>query len=434
MLSARDNELVSKAGPGTPLGEVFRRYWHPILISNELPEPGCPPVRVKVLNEQLVAFRDNEGRVGLIDEACPHRNASMFYGINDGEGLICAYHGFKFDATGRCIDTPSDAPGSTFRDRVRITAYPTHEAGGMVWAYMGMPEKQPPFPKFMFNVLPPEHVSAARVPVYCNWLQSVEGNIDSTHLGTLHATYAARTPVEDGSDKPDTYASRQFTQFITATRRYARVDVQDTWYGFRLIAVRETPNGNQHVRTNAHILPEYSFIASPGKGGGMLLVVPVDDVNSMRFSVRFNPDRPLTAEERTEHVSTTAIMDPERPLMRFKRMDNDYFIDREAQKKVHFAGIMPVPEQDYAVTESMGGINDRTREHLYPADAAIIRLRQMLLTMARNLQEGIEPPAMEAGPLELVHSEEMVIAPDADPWLLGAEAGESAREGEKILV
>ena len=434
MLSARDNELVCKTGPSTPMGEVFRRYWHPILLSRDLPEPAGAPVRVKVLNEPLVAFRDAEGNVGLIDEACPHRNASMFFGLNDGEGLICAYHGFKFDRSGRCIDTPSDAPGSSFRDRVRTTAYPTHEAGGMIWAYMGPPEKQPPFPNFMYNLLPPEQVSACRVPVYCNWLQSVEGNIDSTHLGTLHATYAARNAVEDGSDAPNTYATRRFTQFITATRRYARIDVQDTWYGFRLIAVRPTPNGNQHVRTNAHVLPEYSFIASPGKGGGQLLVVPVDDNNSMRFSVRFQPDRPITDEERAEHERTTTIMDPEHPSLRLKRLDNDFFIDREAQKREHFAGIMPIPEQDYAVTESMGGINDRTKEHLYPADAAIIRLRQMLLTMARNLQEGIEPPAMDAGPLELVHSEEMVLAPDADPWLLGADAGETAKQGEKILV
>ena len=425
MLSAQDNELVTRTGPGTPMGELFRRYWHPVLLSDELPENDGPPVRRSVLGEKLIAFRDSEGRVGLLEEGCPHRCMSLFYGINDGGGLMCAYHGWKFDVEGRCIDMPSDHPSSTFKDRVRAVSYPTIESAGMVWAYMGPAEHQPPPPSFIFNRLPASHVVASRVPVYCNWLQSVEGDIDSTHLGTMHVYYKDLDYTDDGSDKPG-YGSPALNLFIRAKHRYARVDVQDTDYGFRLIAVRDTPKGNQHVRINCHILPEFTFIASPGRGGSMLLVVPDDDHTSTRFAIQFNPDRPFSADERMNIRNRNMQMDPANPKLRLRRADNDYLIDRRAQKETLIAGIWPIPEQDYAGTESMGKIVDRTREHLYPADAAIIRLRQQLIRAAKNLQEGIEPPGIDqAIPWEKIRSEEIIIGPDDDPWLVAADAGES---------
>ncbi len=370
MLSREDNELVCRTGPDTPMGTLFRRYWHPFLLSSELPEPDGPQVRVKLLGEELVAFRDTTAEVGLLEERCPHRGASPYYGINDQCGLMCVYHGFAFDIHGRCIATPSDAPGSTFKDKVRAKAYPVIESAGVLWAYLGPPEQQPPFPGFIFHKLPPDHVMATRVPVYCNWLQSVEGNA-----------------------------------------------------------------GNQHVRINCHVLPEFTFIAFQGRGGTVLNAVPVDDDNAMRFAIQYNPDRPFTADERQSISARNMLMDPTDPTRRLKRLDNDYLIDRVAQKKTCMAGIWPIPEQDYAMTESMDAIVDRTREHLYPADAAIIRLRQMLIRAARHVEAGREPPGLDPSiPFEKIRSEEIIIGPADDPWQVAAEAGETAQRGERLLV
>lgn len=434
MLSKEDNELVCRTDPGTSMGALFRRYWHPFLLSQELPEPDGAPVKVGLLGEKLVAFRDSDGRVGLLQENCPHRGASLYFAISQDCGLTCIYHGFRFNVEGKCIDAPSDSPDSDFQDRVRMRAYPVVESAGVLWTYMGPREKQPPAPSFIFNELPPEHVVASRVPIYCNWLQSVEGNIDSTHLGTLHTYYQDRTPVDVETDKPG-YPSPRYSLYIRAKYRYARIDVQDTTYGFRLIAVRPTDMGNQHVRINCHILPELTFIASAGRAGGVLNAVPIDDYNCMRFAIQYNQDRAFTADERVAMQARSMVMDPHNPKLRLKRADNDYMLDRAAQRTKHFAGIWPIPEQDYAVTESMGRIYDRTQEQLYHADAAIIRLRQQLISAARNLEQGIEPPGLDPSfEFNRIRSEEIIIGPDDDPWLVAADAGENTRRGERLLV
>ena len=151
MLTAEENELICRVGPGTPMGDVMRRYWHPLIISDELPEPDCPPIRARLLGEQLVAFRDTDGKVGLVADSCPHRGASLCFGINQERGLMCIYHGWKFDVNGNCVDMPSDLPGSNFKDKVHLTSYPTVESAGVIWAYMGPKEHQPPPPNFVFN-------------------------------------------------------------------------------------------------------------------------------------------------------------------------------------------------------------------------------------------------------------------------------------------
>lgn len=432
MLTREENELVTRVGPGTPMGDVFRRYWQPFLRSVDIPEVDGPPVRVELLGEKLVAFRDSSGKVGLVDEFCPHRLASMFYGINGDGGLLCIYHGWKFDREGRCTEMPSDEPDSRFKDKVRITSYPVVEAGGMLWCYMGPPEKQPGFPPFMYNLLPPEHTAVAKVPIYCNWLQSAEGNIDSTHLGTLHATYADRIPMDVETDQPG-YPSPRFSLYVRASYRYAQVNVQDTDYGFRLIAVRPTDKGNQHLRINCHILPHITFIAAQRGQGTFHMTVPVNDEMSVRFSGGFNADRPLTEAERQAILFNNVDTVGERR----QRAENDYLIDRRAQKTSMYAGgIWPIAAQDFPVTESMGGgaIVDRTKEHLYAADAAIIRLRQQLIALARNLREGIEPPDISKMPLDKIRSEEIIIGPDEDPYRVAAHAGERAGRGERLIT
>ena len=360
MLTQEDNELICRTGPGTPMGRVLRRYWHPCLLSADLPDNDCRPVRVRLLGEDLVAFRDSEGRVGLIDERCPHQGVSMYYGIPAGGALMCIHHGWKFDVDGNCVGMPSSEPESQFMETVHTTAYPVVESAGMVWTYMGPPELQPLPPDFLFNRLPASHVIAARVPVYCNYLQSIEGNIDSSHLGTLHRRYSDFALEPDDSDRPGT-PSPHLRSYLLAHYRYAVIHVQDTDYGFRLIGIRPTDAGHRHLRITSHVFPVCSMIASPGLASGSFFIVPTDDENCMRFFVRGNPDRPFTAAEREAAFAENTIMDPADPRRRLKRADNDYMIDREAQKTTLISGILPNAEQDYAVTESMGPIMDRTR-------------------------------------------------------------------------
>ena len=228
--------------------------------------------------------------------------------------------------------------------------------------------------------------------------------------------------------------SPKFALYSRAKYRYARVDVQDTDYGFRLIAERPTDAGNKYIRTNCFVLPYTAFIAAQRRGSaGVLIQVPIDDYTNQRVGIRYNVHAPFTAAERRQTIETGALMDPNEPKKRLKRAENDYMVDRWAQKNTILAGIWPIPEQDYALIETMGAIYDRTKEHLYGGDAAIIRCRQMLLAMARNIQEGIDPPGLDPDiPTHMIQSEEIVIGPDDDPWLVAADAGETTKRGERL--
>ena len=433
MLSTEENEFLCRVGPGTPMGDLFRRYWNPFLLSSELPEPDGPPVRVKLLGEDLVAFRATNGVVGLIGERCPHRGASLFFGINQQCGLMCIYHGWKYDVEGNCTDMPSDLPRSTFKEKVHATAYPSWENNGVLWTYMGPAEKQPAYPDFIFNRMPPDYIHAIQVPIYCNYLQSMEGNFDTTHQGTLHVSYENRIPADLDSDQPGTHPTSGFSKYLLANYRYAKFEVQDTEYGFRLIAIRPTPNGNQHVRIACYAFPFYRSGASIDGGGGGLIHVPADDETSFRIFIQCRPNRSFSPGERTQ-LDTMHMWLERDGKTRRNRLDNDYHIDRVAQKSTDLAGIGPtINEQDYAITESMGPIMDRTKEHLYSGDAAVIRLRQMLSAAARNLREGVEPPALDPSiPFHKIHSTEIIIGPEDDPWLIPTDAGETARRGERL--
>ena len=193
MLSLEDNELMCRVGPGTPMGNYIRQYWIPSTVpSSLLAAPDCPPLRVRLLGENLIAFRTTSGSVGMVANACPHRGASLFFGRNEEEGLRCVYHGWKFDVDGNCVDMPSEPAESNFRSKVKATAYPCREVNGMVWTYMGPREVPPPLPEFEYNTAPEEMVQHPRFVFYdCNWMQSMEGDIDSSHIDYLHSRLTA---------------------------------------------------------------------------------------------------------------------------------------------------------------------------------------------------------------------------------------------------
>ena len=303
------------------MGRVLRRYWHPCLLSADLPDNDCRPVRVKILGEDLVAFRDSEGRVGLIDERCPHQGVSMYYGIPAGGALMCIHHGWKFDVDGNCVGMPSSEPESQFMETVHTTSYPVVESAGMVWTYMGPPDLQPLPPDFLFNRLPDSHVVAARAPVYCNYLQSIEGNIDSSHLGTLHRRYSDFALEPDDSDRPGT-PSPNLRSYLLAHYRYAVIHVQDTDYGFRLIGIRPTDAGHRHLRITSHVFPVCSMIASPGLASERQLLHRAGGRRELHAHslCAGNPDRPFTAAEREAGLHGEHAHGPRRPQAQAQAM------------------------------------------------------------------------------------------------------------------
>jgi phthalate 4,5-dioxygenase oxygenase subunit len=397
VLSAADNELLTRTGPGTPMGEYFRRFWQPVLLSRELPEPDAPPVKVTVLGQDLVAFRDTEGRVGLLDPRCPHRGASLFFGRNEACGLRCAYHGWKFDVQGRCVDLPTLPPDSGFRDRVRVAAAPVREWGELVWAYLGPPALEPPLPALEFALLPPAHRFVSKKLQQCNWAQSCEGALDTAHFSFLHM------PVWSEEDAVDATVGRSSVD--RRRTRWMRDDPRPTFdvvghaVGFVAGAARRAEGDDLYWRIAQFMLPNHALTpnAFPGENIHGQTWVPIGDEAAWVFCYTWNPDRPLTEDERRAYRAgrtVHATVDPRGVPLRNR--DNDYLIDREAQRRRTFTGIEGVSEQDAMIQDSQGLIADRTREHLGPTDAAIIEFRRQVLRGVRDLQAGVEPAAARA--------------------------------------
>ncbi len=410
MLSAEENALLCQTGPGTPMGELFRRFWLPAALSEELPAPDCPPIRLRMLSEDLVAFRDTNGNVGIIDSFCPHRRAGMFFGRNEECGLRCVYHGWKFDVNGDCVDMPSEPAESNFKDKVKITAYPAQDFGGVIWVYMGPQELKPEIPQFEWARVPESHRLVNRWIQKNNYMQAVEGEIDTAHGSYLHSRI---DPSQ--REKGFTFAGSQDGAPV--------LTVRDTDYGFVYGSRRNAPDGEFYWRVTQWLLPTYALI--PGgdswpKLGHMYF--PIDDEHLAGWEFFYNPEAPLTEKQREEGLakfelfpSTFKLSDG--ALINIPNMErtseNDYNIDREMQRNEIFTGIAGTRNQDRAMTESMGSISDRTGEHLGTSDAAIIAARRRLLKMARDLQEGIEPVAPYDGNLYHIRQIAMTV-PEGD--------------------
>jgi phthalate 4,5-dioxygenase oxygenase subunit len=391
MLTREDNQRVTRVGRGTPMGETMRRYWIPALLAWELPEPDGPPVRVKLLGEELVAFRDTGGRIGLLEERCPHRLASLFLGRNEEGGLRCVYHGWKFDVDGRCVDMMNEPEELCFAHKIRTTAYPTVEAGGIVWAYLGPADRRPPLPHFAWTQVPPTHRHVSKVIQESNWLQGLEGGIDTSHVPILHRTLTT------ASGRPGFNPTDPFVRGKAPT---LELDVTD--YGYRYAGLRPLDGGDVHVRAYHFILPFHQI--RPGRTGAGQdftavaghIWVPMDDETTMVYNWEYSTTRPLTDEDRLERRLGNGPLDVDQTTFRSRRnRENNYLLDRRVQKTETFTGIDGVNTQDRAVQESMGRVVDRSREHLGPADRAVIQARRLLLQATRAVEGGGTPPGLE---------------------------------------
>ena len=436
MLSAEDNEILTRVGPGTPMGSVLRRYWIPACLSSEVAEPDGAPARVRLLGEDLVAFRDTDGRVGLLEERCPHRGASLFYGRNEHSGLRCVYHGWKFDTTGQCVDQRSEM--RPFCDRVKATAYPVHESGGIAWAYLGPPDTMPPFRDFGTESLPRDLAMANKEVIYCNWVQSMDGDLDTAHISNLHQFDAIGDIPDDGTDKPGYPSGYQSMRFWRHDPR-SLIEVDDTWHGFRYAGIRVTPNGHRHARITAYIFPSSTIIAQIPFSTRQIFVVPADDVTTYRYNFTTQPPQnprgyggPLFF---TYPAYPFEMMPPSGVVPRRYTRDNDYLIDRPAQKGTSYSGIRDFRSQDAMATETAGPIYDRTREHLGSTDVAVIRMHRQLLRTAKALaaDPGTPLPAL-AGDFQSIRGAEKILEEGEDWRVLGTNDDPVVTEALKALA
>ena len=393
MLSAADNELLTRTGPGTPMGEYFRRYWLPVALSRELPEPDAAPLRVRMLGEDLVAFRDSQGRVGLIEPACAHRGANLFFGRNEEGGLRCIYHGWKYDVEGHCIDMPNVPPGAAYRGKISIKAYPTRELGELVWAYLGPRSRMPEeLPQLEFALLPASQRYVSKRLQQCNWAQSAEGGLDTAHFSFLHMP----APAVSTYVNPDTAADERRLRWLRDDPM-PRFTVIEHEVGFVVGGARRADRDGAYWRATQFMLPSHSVAPSamPGEFYQGYTWVPIDDEACWIYTYAWHPERALSIDERARFekggYGQFAELGP--GFVPLRNRSNDYLIDREEQKHRSFTGVRGIAEQDALAQDSQGLIADRTRENLTPTDVAVVRFRRMMLEAARALGEGREPEA-----------------------------------------
>jgi phthalate 4,5-dioxygenase len=406
MLRREQNELATRTGPDTQMGNLFRCYWLPALLTEELPADGCPPVRVKLLSERLLAVRDSEGRLGLINEFCAHRGVSLWFGRNEEGGLRCPYHGWKYAVTGACLEIPSEPAESGMCNRIRLKSYPLVERGGVLWTYMGPQDQQPPLPEWEFVMVPAGQSFVSKRLQECNWLQALEGGIDSSHVSWLHRDSLASDPLFKGARGNQYNLSDAKPVF----------EVVENPGGLLIGARRNAEEGKYYWRITPWVMPCFTMI--PPRGDHPVhghFWVPIDDEACWAWSFDYHPVRPLRDSEvqamRDGHgIHVTYMPDTYRPAA---NKDNDYLMDREAQRTGRsYSGVAGIAMQDASLQESMGPIVDRTKENLVSTDNGIIMARQRLLRAAKALADnGTRPPGVDPTHHK-VRSAAVILRPD----------------------
>jgi phenylpropionate dioxygenase-like ring-hydroxylating dioxygenase large terminal subunit len=392
----KDSDDLVRVGPGTTMGKLMRQYWLPAAMSSELKADG-EPMRLMLLGEQLIAFRDSAGRIGVMDHKCPHRCASLFLGRNEESGIRCVYHGWKFDTQGNCVDMPSVPPERDFKHLVKAKAYKAVERNGLVWVYMGERKSAPPLPQIEATLLPEADVQISLVQRECNWLQALEGDIDTCHFGFLHAGGI------DAGMLPDDSIFR-----YTVTNRAPDYHVADTDTGTMYAAHRDGGPGETYWRFANFMLPFWTQTPQ-GKFATHLhnrAWVPMDDHHTMFVSLRWRLEPPFVTDDKDGNMmpgfsrAFDYLPNTTEWFGRWRlrgRPENDWLIDRAAQARGgNYTGIDGIHAQDQAVTESMGPITDHLSEHLGPSDMMIMRTRRRLLAAARAFAKtGKAPPGVD---------------------------------------
>jgi phthalate 4,5-dioxygenase len=410
MLTAGENERITRVGPGTPAGALFRRYWQPACLSSELPERDGAPLRLRLLGEDLIAFRDSTGAVGLVDAFCPHRRAPLFFGRNEECGLRCVYHGWKFDRHGDCVDMPSEPAGTTLQAKVNILSYPCVEMAGLVWTYMGPNDRIPPLPDYDWLRAPESQRHISKTYEDCNWLQGLEGGLDTAHSSFAHNNNLASKNELRLRDKAP------------------RIEVERTDYGYAYSSHRNLGADGSYVRVQQYFMPAQQWRGQVRTWDGKLTPVPrnfghiwmpADDVSTFVYNIHYNcdPKTQLTPEMMEHHEKEFGRgRDDVLPgTFRLKRnRDNDYMIDRRMQKTQNYTGIVGVNTQDFALQENMEPICDRSREFLGTSDKAIVAMRRMLLEAIDIVAKGGDPGGLDPASARDLRSWDNIVPPGRD--------------------
>lgn len=382
MLTTAENELLCRVEGAAPMGQLMRRHWVPALLSEQVAIPDSAPVRVQLFGEKLVAFRDSDGKLGLLGEQCPHRKASLAFGRNENCGLRCLYHGWKFDTDGNVIDMPSEPKGSKLSEKAKHVSYPTREAGGFVWTYMGPPEQMPEFEAPPWAPHSDARVAIAKIELPCNWAQIMEGQIDSAHSSSLHSS-DMRPAKGEATAKGDHWVR-------PSTDKNPRIQVQLTGYGMRYAAIRRPiANANTHdyVRITTFVAPFTALIPPNSSYNVTSLIVPRNDTSSYFHFIAWAEGDQVGIDTDAWRKFCVLVVGDDidsqfRPIKR--HASNDYLQDRELMVTGNFTGIPGIPNQDIAMWESMGTIADRTQERLGASDIAIVQFRRVMIEAAKR--------------------------------------------------
>lgn len=386
MLKREDNALICEVGPGTPMGTMMRRYWHPICAASQLPAPDAPPLRARLLGENFVVFRDSAGRVGVLDELCMHRGASLALGRVEEGGIRCLYHGWKFDTAGTLLETPNhDDP--KYRARMKARAYPVREEGGLVWAYLGAPADEPAFSRWAFMDADADCRVVLRINVSCNYLQLVEGGEDTSHVGVLH-TNMARPGWKDNAFEPNPDVVNPAA--LATNDLNPKLEIQETAFGFHYVALRRTADpAVRNARVVPFIVPYGRVIPSPAFQF-TVLEVPDDDHHTSTYIVVHG----RSPVHDTKIIELLGLDDPryyDRHQCTFTASWRDTFGQDRELMKTNWSGLRGVEVEDAAIALSQGPLYDRSRENLVPADQAVVRVRRVLLDSVRQVMAGQAP-------------------------------------------
>jgi phthalate 4,5-dioxygenase len=384
MLTREENELLCRVEGDAAMGQLMRRHWIPACMSEEVAEPDGTPVKVRLLGEDLVVFRDSDGRLGVLDEHCPHRRASLALGRNEECGLRCLFHGWKIDVEGNVVEMASEPAESSLVQKVKMKAYPAREAGGLVWTYMGPAETMREFEPPAFAPTKNTKVSIVKVHVDCNWAQVVEGQIDSAHSSSLHSSEMRPAKV-DSAKVVDTHWLRP------STDKAPRMQVERTSYGFHYAAIRRPITNSathDYVRRTVYIAPFVCLIPPNNVYNVTSVIVPADDTHSTFYFLAWRETGGIDQEAWRKFNYSQPGIDLDKNFRNLRHRGNDYQQDRAAMKLGDFTGIRGIPNQDIAMWETMGPIADRTQERLGASDLAVVEFRRLMVDAALAMQQG----------------------------------------------
>ena len=421
MITREENDLLCLVEGAVPMGTIMRQHWIPACMSEEVAERDGKPARVRLLGEDLVVFRDSEGRLGAIDEFCRHRGASLAFGRNENCGLRCLYHGWKFDVNGNVMEMPSEPDaGEALKAEAKLKSYPTRESGGFVWLWMGDAENVAEFEPPAWAHAPDEKISIVKIHTPCNWAQVLEGSIDSAHSSSLHSSNMPPAEV-DGAKATATSWPRP------SNDKAPRIRFDKTDYGFRYAAVRTPiidPERKDYIRNTLFVAP-FTVIIPPNDQYRLAqMLIPMDDGNTMFYWIAFHETKGIDQDEWRKFCGAEIGVDIDENFRKIRTLDNMFLQDRDAMKQGDFTGIYGIPAQDMAMWESMGAIADRTKDYLGVSDGAVAQFRRIMIAAASNVLKG--KPAINtraAGRqtnVSALASFEGMIPKDAD-WRLYAD-------------